>query len=278
MSLWREIKNSVSSREYYRELVGKPFSHSLKYYCAITLLFGIIVTIVGSAILVPAVNNLLWGARGAVLSTYPSELKLTIEGGEVKTNVSEPYYIKLPTFLENLLGKTKSLLVIDTSATNSPKSFESYESFAVLTKTQLLYHDEIDGNFKEQNLPTNTSMTVTRQNLTNLFDRIEPYFKFVTPIIVLGLFMLVVLFMIAGMVYLLLVALLVWLLARANHWELSYLKAYQLSLHFATLAFLVYWGTVLIFPGLSVWILFTLVLLVVAYLVMRNEPDEKVEG
>lgn len=275
MSIWREIKNSVTSKDYYRELVGKPFSHSLKYYCAITLLFGIIVTILGSAVLVPAVNNLLWGARGVVLSTYPSELKLTIESGEVKTNVAEPYFIKLPAFLQQALGRTKSLLVIDTRATTTPGLLERYESFAVLTKKSLVYQDQGLGTFKAQNIPTDTSVTITKQNLGHLFDRLEPYFKFVTPVIVLGIFMLVVLLMIAAMLYLLLVALLVWLLARANHWDLTYLKAYQLSLHFATLAFVVYWAVVLLFPTLSVWILFTIVLLVVAYLVFRRDQDDK---
>lgn len=270
--IFKEFKNSIYGPDYYRDLLDQPLSYSIKYYWALTLLIGIIVTIIFSAILVPVFNSFAWNLRGAVLEIYPEDLEIKIIDGQVSSNKEEPIKIDLPdSFGELVIGgvnKVKNLLVIDT---NKDIEFSEYETFILLSKDTLSYYKGISGDIVTESFSPISDLTLSRNSIQTFFDSIEPYYKFVTPLIVLGLFMFAVIVMLLTMVYLLLVALLVWLIARLRGWNIKYIKAYQLSLHFATLGFIVYWLTFLIFDFSNVLILFTVCILLLTLLTFKKQ-------
>lgn len=278
MSIFQEIKNSLYNPDYYQELIEKPFSHSIKYYCALTLVLGIIVTMVGSALIVPAFNTVVWGVKEVALSVYPDDLKISVEGGLVKTNVQEPFVIAIPEKYRAEAGGKKNLLVIDTSTTTSPEKLKSYETVALLAKDSIIYESGTAGQSGSQSFATSSNFKLDKAGISQFFNAIEPYYKFFTPILVLGLFMLVVLIMVGTMLYLLLVALLVWILAALNKWDISYLKAYQMSLHFATLGFVVALISILVLPGSGALIFFTATLVLLALVTFKVGNDEPRES
>ena len=259
MSIFKEIKNSISNPDYYRSLVDESFGKSLKYYSALVLIVSIMVTIVGSILVVPVLNRLAFDLKETVLSSYPDDLQVSVEKGTVKTNVKEPYAISIPNqYKDTVLGK-KNLVVFDTTSSGDSKDLAEYQTFVLVGKDQVTYEEgpAIGSNVVTKVLDKDFNLVLDKLSITKFFDTIEPLYKYVTPLIVLGIFMMVVLVMLGAMLYLLFIALLVWLIALLNKWKISYLKAYQLSLHFATIGFIVAWAGILIFPA---WILVVLLI------------------
>lgn len=272
MSIFKEIKNSVYNPDYYRGLVGRPITHSLRYYCALILVLGILVTTIGAALIVPLFNTVVWGVRGAVLSIYPDDLEIAVEKGIVSTNFSEPLVITLPEPLKGDPGipERSNLLVIDTTATTTDGALERYDTVFLVGRNTIMYEGGTPGDVVIQPIGSTSNFKLDKNSLTKFFDTIEPYYKYITPLLVLGLFMMVVLIMLGTMLYLLLVALLVWVLASLNKWDITYLKAYQLSLHFATLGFVLAIASMIIFPGSGALVVFTGTLIILALVTFRS--------
>jgi hypothetical protein len=277
MSILKEIKNSLSNPDYYRDLIDVPFGKSLKYYAALVMLISIIVTIVGSALIIPIFNRLAFSLKETVLSSYPDDLQISIDKGTVKTNVPEPYTFSVPSAYQSEALNTKNLLVIDTASEGSPETLESYDTLVLLAKDRVVYKENpsANGGVIIRILDKNMNLVLNKLSVSKFFTSIEPYYKYITPIIVLGIFMGVVLVMLGAMLYLLFIALIVWLVAMLNNWKISYLKAYQLSLHFATIGFIVAWLGVILFPGGALFVLLVATIILLALVTFTTTQISK---
>ena len=103
MSFLQNIGKSIYSPEFYKELLGLPFSFSLKYFYSLAVVLAVALAVIFSFKIIPAAQPFLQSIGPQVLNYYPDELVITIKNGDVSTNVAEPYLLPLPAPLIDLV-------------------------------------------------------------------------------------------------------------------------------------------------------------------------------
>jgi hypothetical protein len=215
------------------------------------------------------------------LDYYPQELEITIKNGKVSTNVQEPYYIKIPTEWKNnapdnleingqptsQLADIDNLLVIDTKNPFSLEKLYAYRTVALLTSDSVVYIS--DNKIEIQPLKNISDFRINKSQLVYLAGTIKPFTKFVYPVVCLGIFVGQALLLLFKFVYLLVAALLIWLVVAIKKINLGYKKSYQLGLHLITLGVIL--EPIIYLLGISTFpFAFTILLLLLALLNIKN--------
>lgn len=241
MNFIKKIGKSVYGPEYYQELIGQPFSYSLKYFIGFAAIFIVLASFISSLVYFPKAETVLHEFAQKAKDSYPQELTVTIKGGSVSTNVTEPYFIKMPAGHDNEQASAKydNLLVIDTGSQASADSLKQYKTAVLLTKNFLVYQDD-NGKVVSESLEKVPDMTINKAFIEGLIDKFSPYLKLLYPLMLVGMFFFYVMVVIFRMGYLLLGALLIWLVAEIKNVKIGYGKAYQLGLHLMTLPLLLF--------------------------------------
>lgn len=149
------------------------------------LLIAVILALVGSVVpgvqviqlAYPVVSNLSSAASKLVDSLYPQELEITVKGGLVSTNVTEPYYVSLkatqvkellaslqipvPAEIEKPRVSSFRLVAIDTRG--KAESFEQYQAAALVTESSVVYYN--DGKINIFPLREVKDITINKQLL-----------------------------------------------------------------------------------------------------------------
>lgn len=95
MKIFAKIKDSIYNPEYYKDILQKPFSYSIKYFLFFALIFALVFAIPVSLKLIDGIKNI--SENSPQLANYfPEELTIFIKDGKASTNVQEPYFIKIP--------------------------------------------------------------------------------------------------------------------------------------------------------------------------------------
>lgn len=114
-------------------------------------------------------------ARLILDETYPENLEITFQGGQVTTNVTEPFHIKMkvsrlrevlelfdPQGGKNLPSQSQiRVMTIDTTAT--AEDFDKYQTLILLTRDRLYY--DSDGEIKAHELDGVGNVTITKNYL-----------------------------------------------------------------------------------------------------------------
>ncbi len=245
MQFFESIKDSIYGPDYYRGLLRKPFSYSLKYYFSLVLVLAFVVTLVLSFSVVPAVNTFLKSAAAKVLEYYPAELQIRVMNGTASTNVAEPYVLPLPEELKTQLASGAAqdedipkdivnLLVIDTKNPFTVEAFKNFKTLSLLTKDNFIYLRK--GAITIHPLDKISDYTLNKAKVQSFVAKVKPYLAFISPLIVLVLFMVFAGMFGLELLYLVLFALVVWGIARVRNIQVGYGKSYQLGLHLITVA------------------------------------------
>ena len=267
------VQKSIYAPEYYRDLLTRPSSYSWKYYASLALFLSVIMTIVSSVPLLPKVHTELARLPEQIVSVYPQDLRIDIKDGHVSTNVTEPYTLPLPVTPSLLASSSlpRQLLVIDTTNEITTEQFSSYNSVFWLSRDALVIADKKEGIRKV--LLSNINTTIDRATLRTLLLEIEPYFVFVSPLLVLGIFSALLLSFLIMLVYVLFDAILVFLLGKLLKRNWSYGTSYRICLHAITLPlFITSIFYLLPFPEVQLPFLSTATLLLIVYLNMKETP------
>ncbi len=269
------IQKSIFSPEYYRELLERPSSYSWKYYWSFTMLLSVFMTIASTIPLVPLVNNALNDLTKNVVAYYPNELVVHIDKGEASTNVSEPYYLTMPNVMREHVATTTDLLylgVIDTHAQVSVEQFRAYKAAFWISK-EYLVADDGSGGIRFTKYGPLLTYTLNKQAVQNMLNSVEPFFKFIPPILVLIIFIAMLLSFTLNLLYLLFGALLVMLMGKLMKQNWSYGTAYRLCLHATTLPLIVGLAfSLLPIGGGNIPFFSTVLLLVVVYANFYKSP------
>jgi hypothetical protein len=97
MKFLTKIKNSIYGPKYYQELINLPFSYSLKYFSLFAFIFSLLLVVKFSIFSLPQLYSALNGIGPTIIASYPQELEVSVKGGNVSTNVNEPYFFKAPS-------------------------------------------------------------------------------------------------------------------------------------------------------------------------------------
>ena len=266
------IRASIYAPYFYRAVLSKPLSWSIKYFFSFALVLAVISTAVVGWRAVPAVNSFLSNLAPTILKYYPDELEVAIKNGEATSNVPEPYVIKLPQELIDSWEKSgdqnlapENLMVINTKTRLIDwKEFQDYKAVALLSKDAIVLRDK-NGGVRIQPLTDVPNTTINKKEIASMLEGIKPYAKLAAPILVLVIFLLAYSWLMLKLIFLFIAALLVWLIAaKFKGINIGYKKAYQVGLHAMTAALLL--ETFLrIFLGVAVPYIFTIVTLLAVW-------------
>jgi hypothetical protein len=271
MQFFTNIKRSIYDPSFYEELDSKPLSFSLKYIFSFGLIFAVLIMAEFAIATLPDFRAALQKAAPFVLDSYPADLVLTLEDGELSTNMEEPYVVP---GLDNLAmdmregeEPPKHLIVIDTNVEPSAQHLEEYDTLILATKEYVLYQDG-DGRVTTQSLKEASDVVLDKSVVQAFVAEYEPYLYLLIPLAFVGLFVFAFLYIMFHLVYLFIAALLIMLVAKVRNKQMLYSKAYQAGIHLLTLPLVFTWFSPVQFP-----FMFTLMLLVLAFI--NFEQKEK---
>lgn len=289
MQFLENVKSSIYNPAYYSEILNQPFSSSLKYFLSLAALIALFSTIVFSFTTLPEINKFINEISPKVLNYYPDNLEVTVKNGKVSTNVTEPYFIKMPAEIKSEfqnsnnnstktspdLTKIDNLFVIDTISPLTMDSFKNYKTFVLISRDSVAY---VDNNaVKIQSLDQSINAVINKGKISSALNEIMPYIKIIPFVLVPSVFIgWWIGFIIGNLIYLIFGAFVIWLAAKIMKKELEYGKAYQVGLHAITLSVIldamVFW----FFPQLKFTFLFTIIMLVIVWVNLKPAVDSGV--
>ncbi len=284
MGFFQTVRDSIYNPSFYASARTEKVSASVRYFFLFMLAVSLVTGISFSLSMWHWLSSTdaVRTTRNAVLASYPDELVLDFKDGHLSTNVPEPYFIPTPTSLRG--GPSESadkkmpanIIVIDTTHTITPSDFVKYDTGAILSGDSLWISDIKNNKVDVRAYASmkKDAFTVDKKQVTVWADMIIGYLKpFFTvllltmPLLILGVFS-------AGyLLYLILGAALIWIIARIRKVDLTYGESYQLGLHLLTGPIL--YGLLATFiPALNIPFLFTLILIVLAALNLVPQSPE----
>lgn len=275
MFFFKQIKNSIYNREFYKNLLEKPISYSFKYYLKLSLVSALFGAVAFGLFMVPNILSFLWKVDAELVKIYPQDLVVTITDGEVNLNKPEPYLVAWPAGfdLTHILDREwvvyGNLVVIDTTRAVE-ETLNSTSTLVAISATNIGYKD-IDGKIYTDTIAPFTNTEITYNRVLEFLEEARPWYKFLTPFFVVGVFVVAFLMMIFLLGLLFIQALFSWMLLlfmkvqKDKAKKVTFIQALQVTLHATTLpVILMAILSVLGYPVFGV--LFLALILVVIYL------------
>lgn len=231
--IFETLKKSTYNPEFYRTVAAKPFKEIFVYYAKISALLALFMTVVFAIFVVPlGIHFIRQGAPNLIKKFYPAELTITIEKGIASTNVPEPYIVSARDETKNALSSMgiKNMLVVDTSQPFEIKTFEGYQTFALLTKNEIVTQDN-NGHTSIQKLRVFPNMTIDQQVILGWVEKINSMLVYVVPAGILAALVILFFGYVIYLVPLFLFALIPFLLAWMKKIPLTYGGAYKMSMY-----------------------------------------------
>ncbi|OGG00131.1 hypothetical protein A2Y99_04825 [Candidatus Gottesmanbacteria bacterium RBG_13_37_7] len=280
------LKKTFTTPAYYSDILKAPFSFSLKFFYFFFFLYSLVATVFLIPKLTP-LKKLVSVLPSRLEQAYPLELEVKFTKGEVTTNVAEPYYLPLKGMEkifsgDKVLGaqtpNMENLLVIDTAS--SGEDFQKYRTFALLTKKNIIVYDDDTGGYKAVPLKDIPDVTINRQFVNNTLQQLNPVISkvanYLVPVLSLGIFLGLFLFLSSSkLFYLLFFSLIALLLGKILSFPLSYKKHYQMSIHLITIPTILFGILSLLKLNLSFPFLQTIVMIILTFIVLNTLKSKK---
>jgi hypothetical protein len=293
-NFFKTIWLSVSSIPHYQNVLTQRTGTGIGYLYGFltTVCFLMLLTFaIFATTLFPFLKLGIAELKATLPTLYPPELIMTFKDGELSTNMPEPVVIPMPERwkkyvndneleIEGKKGAPANLVVIDTSA--SVEDYPRYETFALLTKTSVIIPK--DGGYNVQGFDRAKDLVITKAKVDDMLTKVFPFLDMAPSLfgvalvflVLLGPWFLAAFWLLWNLLYLLIAALVVWLIARLLRRTYTYGQLYRLSLYGLTLPVLVTW--VAGFVDLEFTWFFTLVFLGWMAFVLSKLPQVSASG
>ena len=231
---------SVSSLNYYKDVVLAPLSFSVKYFFMLTILLSVGISTVATISTLPKIQKGLNSFINTAANYYPDDLIITSKGGQISINKSEPFIVPFPKRSLELTSQTKkeleNLIVFDSNGTLD--DMEKYKTLMLVNKSNLLIQsqDKIEArSFKDY-----PDGKLTKQEVVKAIDSIKPFISLVPVIMFLAILFGTLLYY-AGVKFVLVlpVALGLMLAGNIKKLQMPFSKYLQIALHTFTLPLIV---------------------------------------
>ena len=180
------FKNSLTNIKYYPEFAKVRFTFVLKYISIFILIAAIVHNIVFAVFINNAYKNLpnyYPEFKQGLINLYPNELQLTLQNGNISTNLQEPINIKVPNEWINILKKVDdktdtnlltnyNLIVIDTSANTA--DFLNYKTPLLITKNSYAVMESKD-TYKVHSLSEAKDYVITKALYNQLVSEVDNF-------------------------------------------------------------------------------------------------------
>lgn len=234
MNFLKTIQNSIYSSTFYKTLPNKSFKQSIIYFLLLILLLTTIRLITSAGPLLFEAPRAMRDFAANIINCYPKDLEIKITNGKVSINSHEPYFIPFCGQPDN----NKNFAVVDTQNQFSQTKFDEYKVVVWMTKDSVVYKKN-DYETNSYSLAQVKDFKLNEGVLNSFYDKLTPYFKFVGPLLLLLALIGIYLSYDVRLIYLLVIALIVWLTSKAFKQNLSYGQSYKIGLHAITLGLIV---------------------------------------
>ena len=227
------FKKSLYDPEFYRKVSMGSFKDAFLYYIKLIAFFTVVLTAVLSISVIPqAVRFLREQAFPLIKEYYPADLVVSIEKGEARTVAPEPYIVPLNKDTSKIFKESNfdNLIVIDTQSVFNKEKFDTYKTFALLTKTDLVTKDD-HNRTTIQNLRGFPDVVVSQETLISFTERVSDMLVYIIPAGTVAVFLAIFSSYFFYLVPLLLFALIPFILARIKNTPISYMGAYKMSIY-----------------------------------------------
>lgn len=233
---------SFISPHYYATLLKKPLSFSFQYYFVFQLFFALLATTYIALRFFLPYRDFVEHLPENIVQLYPDELIVSINNGQVSTNVHEPYHIPssvvypLMNTLEQVSTSSahrdfENILIIDTHAT--AENMHNYQTWSLLSWDSFMYRQ--NNHIETIPLTTIQNTTISEETAQSLSIQLQPFSRHMVHILSLFVFMGIFMEGVSRLTSILLASVFLGLLVRLLRKKLPWSKSFQLILHTAPL-------------------------------------------
>jgi maltodextrin utilization protein YvdJ len=224
----KELLNAFLNSLYNPEWLKRQRFHQGKawtYFALFLFVFSIVVALPVALGTRPVFKTI----QSDFVAKLP-DFKATLAGGKLNIeNLSQPFVYQVPD--------EKFVVVIDTKGELKPVSeyvSSTPEGSVLVSKNEVSITDKTSGSTKTQKWPSDASGTVTKQDLTNLINKIlQPWFYFVILFVVfLGLY---IAYFVSKLYSAVVVSLVVYISAKLSGMQYKWKELFTMSLYAITL-------------------------------------------
>jgi len=271
MNIFKAIGKNIYNPIHFRVVRSETNGAAIKYYYKLITVLALILTIIFSVIFVPVLLAFTKLIKDEGATWYPADLILTIKNGQVSTNIPEPSKFPLPPSWQEEVKEKKleSLLVIDTKNNFTLDQFEDYQTPIWLTANSLVYQE--NNGIVIKPIPKEFSLVVDRAKIGSWISKFSPALTALAPLLIVGLFLMIIIASSFYLLALLLIALFVMLIGRLKQIKLSYGEAYRVAIHAATLPLIISTLSWLLVPFANLHFLPTIILLFIVTINLKTE-------
>lgn len=239
MGFLKTILSSIYNPTFYQTIKNKSLGSALKYFFLLILLLVFINTLILSYALGIKIPEEIRNFISQTISSIPPDSEVTIDEGQVSTNVAQPFFIPFPrSDNESKADSYNNILIIDTKTPFSAAQFGQYKTLFWLTKDSLFYQNR-EFDTRSIDLSKAENITINRLFLENLIGKANPWLGIIGPVLLILVFVGMFLGFTFNLVYFLFLAVLVFFLSSIFKWGLNYKASYKTTIYASTPAFFV---------------------------------------
>lgn len=272
-----KIKSSIYNPDFYSKIKQQGLGTALKYFFLFILLLTVVNTLILSYELgIKAPQEIKSFVNQSIMS-FPSDLQIGVEDGQVTTNAQEPFFVPFPQLdYETEYGDLNNILVIDTKTPFSAAQFDQYKTMFWLSKDSLFYQNR-EYDQRSIALTEFDNIKIDRPFVQSLADKADPWLNWIGPGLILLTFLGLFLGFSFNLTYFLFLAVLIFFLSSIFKWGLSYSASYKTAIYSSTLAFivdLIIFNTGLYTGFFGFPLLFTLTALCISTINLQNFQEK----
>lgn len=237
MSFFKKVQSSVYDPHFYSKLKAQGLGTTLKYFFLLIALLTVVNTALLSYELLVRVPESVRNFVAESVKSYPADLEVDINDGQVTTNTQEPFFVPFPEATDEYNG-INNLLVIDTKTPYSSSQFDQYKTMAWLTRDTLFFQNR---EYDQRSIALNEveDFKVDKGFVENIATQVNPWLNLVGPFLLIVVFIGMFIGFIFNLTYLLFLAVFIYFLSAIFKWGLSYSTAYKTAIYASTLSFIV---------------------------------------
>lgn len=238
MSFLQTVKSSIFNPEFYSKIKDQSLGQALKYFFLLTLILTVISTLSLSYEIIITVPEEIKKFVKQTIDSFPANLEVIIDNGQVSTNLQEPFFVPFPLYETGQQSKFNNILVIDTKTPYSATQLNQYKTFLWLTRDSLFYENR-EFDQRSIDLSSINNFKIDRWFIESLAGKINPWLNFVGPVLILLLFFGLFIGYSFNLFYFLFLAVFIYFLSAIFKWGLNYSASYKTAIYASTLAFII---------------------------------------
>ena len=275
-NFFKDIVLTFHSSSFYKKIKDESAGNGIEFLLKISVLLGLLVGLVLVIVFFAFAPMLKSGALGFIEKTYPAGLEVTIKDGKLTTNTNQPVLIKIPASTNAKDKESKENMVAILPNEKAEVSvLKKYDTYIALTSEGLVADK---GNGAEIRILSygKTSQTFTKDSsielVSSLLGKIKIFFAI--AIVPIGIF-IVFFTIVAHLIWLFLVALIIWIIFKLKKLKISYAQSYKIGMY--AIVPLVMLEMLAIPFKFSGKLFTTIVILALVFIVTRDWQEEKPE-